>query len=465
MAATTTYLQIVNAAIQEAGVDLASFASDGSDFLTNPTAMMQRFRVWVSRAWKDIQQQCYDWDFMQEQGVCNLDPGIMFYTNGAPVSMFANNFSYSKFNIYDQDGTVALPNVSAGAFTDLTGIGTVSLPFGYFNFSGLTQTQPLQIALKPGAEYFIAPEQRVFGLTTNGPFNSLNPPGPTNTDIPINWINNVPSTANLANPILAKIVLAGVTYPIGLYYAGTSTSGGSPYGYTILAYCNTDFITAIDTYLATANVTVTFTDFYSGDVLLSFQVQNNTSQFIINTTGPFTTTYNAAKAFVHSWKSFDFNEEIQSGDFQELIQEIDQTSFRLVDYLAGAPQGEQDLEYVHWESFRKRFDLSAAYPGLPRLISCDDTDRYRFYPAPYYRTTVKFDYARTPQVLTAFGDTPRGINNDFVDLIMWKALIYYGKFDEQPSVAARSREEFSNILSRLKQKNTDKVHFKPARLF
>lgn len=452
MAATTTYLTLVNSAIQEAGVDLASFAVNGSDFLTNSNAMMQRFRVWSSRAWKDIQQQCYDWDFMQEQGLCNLTPGIMFYTDGTPISYFAT-LANTIFNILDQDGTVAIPSVSAGSFVDLTGESTLTLPFGYFNFAGANLATPLNVALKPAAEYFTVPFAQSGTKTTT--FSGSETVATAGTFL--GYVNNF--TGNLTtSPMIVNLISGPNTYLIGLK-SFTTTS----FSYDLF---NTP-ATSIDSSV-NANVGGSFVDVNTGQVYGSWT--GTTTSGFSGSGGVVVTsrTYrNAAigKAYVHSWKSFDFDEETQSGDFQENIQEIDPTSFRLVDYFAPAPSGEQLLEFVHWETFRNRFDLSAAYPGLSRLITQDDTGRYRLYPAPYYQISVKFDYARTPQILTAFGDIPRGINDDFVDLIMWKTLIYYGKYDEQPSVAARAREEYSNILSRLKQKNVDKVHFKPARLY
>lgn len=330
MPATTTYLTIVNNSIQEAGLELASFLANGSDFTTNTNAMMQRFRVWVSRAWKTIQQECYDWEFMQEEGVVNIDPGIMFYTDGTPFSTFATAFANtSNQSIFDQSGAVAIPNVPFGTAKDLTATSTLTLPFGYLNLIG-TGSIPVNFALKPGAEYI--------------------------------------------------------------------TTGGH-------------------------------------------------------------------KAYVHSWKSFDINEEIGAGDFQEVIQEIDSNSFRIIDFYNSTPSGELPLPFMAWESFRSSYDQSAAFTGTPRLISEDNTGRWRLYPVPQYTYTLKFDYIRQPQILSAFGDIPRGLNDDFVDIIMWKALIYYGEFDEQPSVVLRARGHYKNLLSRLEQKNRAKFHFKPKRLW
>jgi len=48
---------------------------------------------------------------------------------------------------------------------------------------------------------------------------------------------------------------------------------------------------------------------------------------------------------------------------------------------------------------------------------------------------------------------------------MWRALVMYGEYDEQPSVIARANKNYKNILSRLEQKTRQKFHFQPKRLW
>ncbi len=83
----------------------------------------------------------------------------------------------------------------------------------------------------------------------------------------------------------------------------------------------------------------------------------------------------------------------------------------MVDYYNPAPSGEYPLQFMEWESFNKIYDLSSTYPGLPRLITEDNTGRWRLYPHPYYNVTVKFDYDRVPQVVSAYNDTFIGCGN------------------------------------------------------
>ena len=73
-----TYVSLVNNAIDESGADLALYAEDGSDFTTNTEPMLNRFKTWVARAWKTVQQVAFDWEFLNNQAIVTLQPGLCF---------------------------------------------------------------------------------------------------------------------------------------------------------------------------------------------------------------------------------------------------------------------------------------------------------------------------------------------------------------------------------------------------
>jgi len=440
MAGTTTYLQLVNKAIQEAGVDLASVVSGDFPAGTNTNAMLNRFIIWTSRAWKSIQQECYDWEFMQETAVINVDPGIMFYSRSTDVSTLAL-LGNSTVNVYDQDGSVAIPNLSLGNFTDLTGKYTgvtqsSGNAFGYVDIAGTSSSNPIQFALKPGAEYVVAT-----GLVTKANTYAYNLTGGSHYT---NFVNNI---------------------PVG-DFAVCRTSAGK-----LVVLDSGDIDTQVIVYADASGdvpdmtVPQTFVDPTTGEVLISFGAPTGavTPSTIA---GPITLScYNAAGGIVHSWKSFNFDEETGYGDFQENIQEINNQSFKIIDYYAGAPSQELPLPFMAWEAFRNAYSQPAAYPGTPRLISEDNTGRWQLYPQPQQKYTLKFDYIRRPQILSAYGDIPKGIEDDFMDIIMWQTLIYYGEYDSQPGVVVRATKHYRDLLSRLEQKNREKFHLKPKRLW
>jgi hypothetical protein len=421
MASTRTYVSLVNDAITEAGEELATFNTGGSDFTNSTDSMMNKFKTWTSRAWRDVQQECFDWEFMSEQGLCNLDPGIMFYTNGCPATalsfLSAPAGVATPVNIRDQDGTIALSSVNVGNVVDLTGVSTLTKPFGYFSITGTSVSSPLSIALKPAAEYITSDPLGTSTTTISGAINFL----------------------------------GGSSYRIGI----PTNSAGAP---TIVATVGELLFCTDGTNLIIGTVTSVASAPASATISAATTTGTVTNIPIGSVFGPLV-------FFVHSWKSFNFDEETSVGDFQETIEEINPKSFRIIDYKAGNPNGEVPLTYVPWSTFRDMYDLSSAYPGIPRLISEDDTGRWRLYPHPYYTVSLKFDYVRRPQILTIYTDVPKGVDDNYLDIIMWRTLIYYGEYEEQPSIVSRARKRYFDLLSRLDQKNREKPHFKPKRLY
>lgn len=422
MTATTTYLQIVNSSINESGADSATFAVDGSDFTTRTDKYMNQFKTWVSRAWRDIQIECYDWEFMQEQGLCTLNPGLMCYADDSiPHALFPQFLSNDTITFLDQDGTTALSSLQIINCTDLTGVYTNTQNFIALDLGGYTSADPLNIALKPGAEYFVFTNT----LTT---FTGSSTSG----------------TATVGD-------LLTLTFTDGTVFTGLAVFDAYDTGTHVIGFHTANNNLSIK--LAT-NMGFTITDPSAGSFTTTY-IPGTLTQSILNT----------GKVYLHSWRSYDFNEETQSGDFQENIEEINKKSFRSIDYLQSPPAGEIPIPFMPWETFRSSYDISSSHPGTPRLITEDDTGRYRFFPALYYPYSIKFDYGRRPQILSAFGDIPRGINDEFTDLIMWRAINYYGEYMEQPSIIARSERRYKDLLSRLEQKNREMFHFKPAKLW
>lgn len=441
MASTTTYLSICNQVIQEAGADLASFAVDGSDFNTlgNSNSLQQKIKGWVQRAWKEIQQNSYDWEFMEEEAVVNFDPGIMFYTDGTPVSTFQSNIPVgSKLTVYNQDGTVGQQGLVIKNITDLTGTSTLVNPFGYITLDTTGGTQ-LTCSFQAGSQYFKTTYSRIFaqGLAFEG--------GST-ASVQQN------NTAQYTFPILCNLNYLGVNHDVALNFVVVSPGNGLTIG---ISFDDAAVITAI---VATSGVTLT--EKFSGKIVLQY----TPISMVYDLFGSGVVNGLTARGIIHSWKSFNFNEETQQNDFQENIQEIDQKSFRIIDFYNPPPTGEVPLTYMPWPTFRQVYDETSTAPGIPRVISEDNTGRWRLFPHPYYTFTLKFDFDRTAQIVSAFGDIFR-IDDQFTDYILWKALIYYGTYDEQPSVAQRARENQWNVQQRFELKYRPKFVLTPHRMW
>lgn len=567
---TKTYLQLVNDTIEEAGDDLASFASDGSDFATATDAMMVRFKKWVKRAWRDIQQESFDWEWMSEQAVVNITPGIMFYS---PHVITWTADQANPLVIYDVDDTATVQGLMVSKVVDLTGTYTTDLNFGYINALytdySFSEQHTLDFGMKAGGEYFLVGTNSTVRIITSRDRSSYVVGTPISSIILNTYDNDhilistgtytltgVVSSVELTDGGLNTVLVITYTHIAPNFWndyltdvppafgaglilnndgvlmsvsgetpIGNPDSAITPYTYSITATGVVDVIGGtISVPIAISAATITISagqhdmilsgsvDAATDGVSAVFTILNDKTNSIsgipftlfsqlasqstdfdhfdfaltgIRTlsvpqvSGPTTTTFAGTvpeselfKNYIHSWKSYDWSEELDDDDFQEKIREIDQKSFRIITHDQPAISPESPLTFVPWDEFQNRYDFASTVPAVPLMISEDNTGRWRFYPPLNEPYTVLFDYVREPQIFSAFDDVPKGLPEEYEDIIMYKALEYYGLYDEQPSIASpnpatpgRSQKAFKDLLMKFELQTRPKFHFKPAKVY
>jgi hypothetical protein len=89
--------------------------------------------------------------------------------------------------------------------------------------------------------------------------------------------------------------------------------------------------------------------------------------------------------------------------------------------------------------------------GAPAKIFVSPTDfSLMLHPVPDAEYTISLRYRRTPQVLTNPLDVPQfPVNNEYREMIKWKALIYYAWHDGSPDTAIAGEVSYANMLSKL----------------
>ena len=596
---TKTYLEFVNSTIDEAGADLATYAADGSDWYTNTDAMLGRFKKWVNRAWKAVQQEADDWHWLEEKAVVNIDPGIMFYSD-TPLTI-DTNASYA-IDIMDVDGTVKVSGLEVTRTVPLTGIYTSSKNYGYVDVKyadySPSNGHALDFGLKAGGEYFNTNSY----LKAHLNFRSRKIAGTGAIKLPVesshtsDWepattqayvssvkfvtytaVSGTCTTSSVVEvPVRGKIVQAGsgdtfYAYQWFLYiYEGydefiaeytkmNSLPSNTSYamllfdaaevcgvnllykdagaGYEVQGYgtsvaveglgitlkasgCIPDdlplttdgllsFTEAANPLLADYVDTKDINSYVDGgfDVeflqharirgaipgagslaqeylvflrqptfgLYDFKLQSGNNDTTLKTSRfadyPHTSCLfkwygpSSDKQYVHGWKSFDWSEETGVDDFVENIRSIDASSFKLVLHETPAVTSELPLKYVEWDEFNKKYAAASTAPGVPKLVTEDNQGRWRFYPAPDRPYTVTFEYSREAQSLEGLDEVCKGLPAEYEDIVMWKALQYYGEYDEQPSVAFRGRNNYKTILNSIQTLLRPKFHFKPKRLY
>lgn len=445
-----TYVSIVNDAIDESGVDLAQYEPDGSDFTTNTEAMLVHFKKWVARAWKTVQQTAFDWEFLNNQGIVTLNPGLMFYT----TANLAGEWS-TEIDVYGTDDALLFENLQISKYVDLTYTqysDSADKSFGYVDLYA-TDDQPLSnISFKAGGDYFYLEDRNL--LFTAGP------------QVPYFFDKGVFVGQTLSMVVTVDAGGLGemrYSVPDGAillsFDPDTNDSSKGSQGFTFNS-TSTRIIEALNS----AHWQVDFF-LYASDVT-DPQHPNGTN--LVASVADFTTlTYEttSTKCFLHSWKSFNFEEETSENDYVGELSEIDNNSFQFIDRTNPSPASATPLTFVPWDVFSCRSDWLCSLPGTPAYITEDNTGRWRLYPQPDRPVTLKFSYSRVPQTLTNFDDTLKGLPSDFTDLVMWLAIRMYAEFDEQPSIQRRAERYYKDMLQRLQIKYRPKFRLAPKRLY
>lgn len=111
---------------------------------------------------------------------------------------------------------------------------------------------------------------------------------------------------------------------------------------------------------------------------------------------------------------------------------------------------EQDICYVPWEEFRDayQFGSSRTSPGKPTVFSIRPNKAVELWPVPNAIFTIVGEYYKRPQVMTANTDEPL-FPRQFHMAIMWKALMYYGSYENAPEAFTTGERNYNNLMRKL----------------
>lgn len=125
-------------------------------------------------------------------------------------------------------------------------------------------------------------------------------------------------------------------------------------------------------------------------------------------------------------------------------------SFLIYEKTAGE-NDQNDLpyhRYLRWRAeFRNR--MNARINERPMLFTVKPDNSIRFEPRPDKIYTIDGDYKRSTQEFSANDDIPTGLPNDFHQMIVWKALMYYADDQNAPDALNKAVEAYGPLLFRL----------------
>lgn len=452
--AAKNYVQLVNDAIDESGADLAKYEEDGSDFYTNTDSLMNKFKKWVARAWKTIQQEADDWEFLTSRAVVNTGPGIMFYTQGVIPGTVP-----PEIDIYDANGDVKIEGVAVKSMVDLTGGYTSNdntKSYGYIKVGDAST--PVDFTLKPGNDYFYLNGRLTRysrGTNLNLFYNRGIAPGAVMSAIIS--IEGSPTTYSAFSNSVTLEDMQPFTESVS---RGTTsfafTTSNRQLNRLIEAAIDSSTPYTVDLFQLPVDVLTPF------EYLTNVDPDNPPIASISYNSSGISIEVVDSKAYVHGWRSFDWNEELGEDDFTDKVKEVNQATYKIISRETVDAGNSVPLKCVPWQYFLEDMATSQYRTGEPRIIAEDSQGRWQLWPHPKELCTITFDYTRTPQALKIHLDRPQHLPAEYEDLIMWKALEYYGKYDQQPDVVARARQEYANIAYRFEKQKRPKFVFRPA---
>lgn len=126
--------------------------------------------------------------------------------------------------------------------------------------------------------------------------------------------------------------------------------------------------------------------------------------------------------------------------------------------------GRSDESYLVWwdyQIWRDTFDFAtqAAITQKPTVIARRDADNALLFgntPDDVY--TVTGQYQSTPADLELDADVP-GLPARFHLIIVYRAMMLYGKFEAAPEVIEDGREEYDKLMSALRTDQLDEIGF------
>lgn len=121
------------------------------------------------------------------------------------------------------------------------------------------------------------------------------------------------------------------------------------------------------------------------------------------------------------------------------------------------------LQYVPWDRWRYNVNGETT-PGEPRFFTCAPNGHYEFYPKPDIPYILNFHYEAEPQVLLTETEVLNpAMKEQYEDIIVWQAVMFYADFDRKGDVYMRAKKRRDYYLNLLLRKEMPMVTHAPSR--
>lgn len=160
-----------------------------------------------------------------------------------------------------------------------------------------------------------------------------------------------------------------------------------------------------------------------------------TSDFTIEPGDLVTNAAGTVLGYFSRWGRYNLSQTGAAGLDDTLdIAEIKLDSVAICDVQYASGQSYSSSSYVKLQHVPYSKWLAYGYDrpkqvGKPSRFTVSNDGKVEFYPPMDTSYSVFFEYTKTPQTLSAYGDEPTGLPARFHKAISWRALMYYGEYD------------------------------------
>ena len=117
---------------------------------------------------------------------------------------------------------------------------------------------------------------------------------------------------------------------------------------------------------------------------------------------------------------------------------------------------EQELTYVPWDEFRENYQLRTVTTGRPYLCSVKPDRSLALYPTPDAVYTVRGEYYKRAQTMTADASEPL-FPARFHMILVWRALMLYGAFESAAECYSHGSKEYLRLFSQLEANQLPRI--------
>ncbi len=178
---------------------------------------------------------------------------------------------------------------------------------------------------------------------------------------------------------------------------------------------------------------------------------SDSAGFIVEPGDLLTDSTGGINCYFQRWGRYDLSQAVSQGrntssDIAEL--KLDSLAVSDLQFAAGqsySSQTYQKLCYVSYGDWLRYGYDKPKVIGKPTHFTLSNTGQIEFYPPLDTTYNIYFEYTRTPQTLSVYGDEPTGLPARFHNAIAWRAVMYWAEYEGNSQQYNRAKARYTKF--------------------